>query len=615
MSFWSELVGLGIQAAKEAIDDAITKQNIENCKSFLIEFECSICSGFSDKELRNNILWNLLCDLGKLLRIEMKYTRYINWDLLTDEEGFCSAFVITDGLIVAQFGMYGCAATALYVSGPNCGRLLSPISAIISENHLYVTNTVFDKIPSFHEQSWLHRMEKELKYAIEITSDDSETDDEPSVAEIVTTWSTKEFENGFKFNLYFFSNNTFSMEFCRNFMSLDYIFGIYSGNTEKDGSLSLVITNVPEDDIEEKFSHIDTNGDNAENCTWEWKKVEYPAQIKIKDNCLLFSGCSNDFDLNGLVFQQSKDATGIISKWVCNHNDESGYTSFLSFYHNNTFKWEMSVGNIRVDSLLGSYSGDISKNGTVLLTIEKKINGDRFEKRHDITEININGQTLIFFQIYGDGTVEFTNLFGSPSTQTNENIEPTATAILEKKSEKDIQLSESTQTDSTSVTLKNEKVDAKSLIEVFYRKKSIEIGKKSTLVFLAFESPKKIGQLSKSYAKNVGMDERPILIYDNSVAENCKSGFLITDTHVWAKNSLSFSTMCWSISEINEVTVQNGIFCKTINFNGKEVETEQIGGKGTECLFELVQFIIQKIKDDCDFSSIPTLKEIFNNYL
>ena len=71
----------------------------------------------------------------------------------------------------------------------------------------------------------------------------------------------------------------------------------------------------------------------------------------------------------------------------------------------------------------------------------------------------------------------------------------------------------------------------------------------------------------------------------------------------------------WSISEIDEVTIQNGVFCKTVNFNGKEVETEQIGGKGTECLFELVQFIIQKIKDDCDFSSIPTLKEIFNNYL
>lgn len=153
-------------------------------------------------------------------------------------------------------------------------------------------------------------------------------------------------------------------------------------------------------------------------------------------------------------------------------------------------------------------------------------------------------------------------------------------------------------------------LDFKVDLEEVFQNLVNQLGDKSNLVYLAYNSPEKLALVAKGYAKNATTDEKPLLIYNNSLSENCKSGFLLTDKHVYAKNSFSFSNICLNISDLNEISPKLGFLNSSILFNKKEIETEQIGQDGTELLCEFLNFCLKNLKSAKDIK-ISTFEEIF----
>lgn len=150
-------------------------------------------------------------------------------------------------------------------------------------------------------------------------------------------------------------------------------------------------------------------------------------------------------------------------------------------------------------------------------------------------------------------------------------------------------------------------LDFKIDLEDAFKNIKKKLGKKSELVCLAYKSTEKLAQTVRSYAKNATTDEKPILIFDNSISENCKNGFLLTDKHIYAKNSLSFRNICINLSEVNDITYTS----LSLLFNTKKVETEQIGIAGTKILFEFINYCMKNLKRTKNVN-IPTFEEIFN---
>lgn len=144
-------------------------------------------------------------------------------------------------------------------------------------------------------------------------------------------------------------------------------------------------------------------------------------------------------------------------------------------------------------------------------------------------------------------------------------------------------------------------------LEEAFRNAKRQLGNKSNLVYLAYKSSEKLAQSVKNYAKNATTDEKPILIFDNSISENCKCGFLLTDKHIYAKNSFSFGSIYLNVSELNEITQKP----RSLLFNTKEIETEQIGKTGTKILSEFVNYCVKNLKLMKNIN-IPTFEEIFN---
>lgn len=150
-------------------------------------------------------------------------------------------------------------------------------------------------------------------------------------------------------------------------------------------------------------------------------------------------------------------------------------------------------------------------------------------------------------------------------------------------------------------------LDFKIDLEDVFKNLKKQLGKKSELVYLAYKSTEKLAQIARNYAKNATIDEKPILIFDNSIFENCKNGFLLTDKHIYAKNSLSFRTICLNLSEVNDITYTS----HSVLFNTKEIETEQIGKAGTKILFEFINYCMKNINRMKNIN-IPTFEKIFN---
>lgn len=150
-------------------------------------------------------------------------------------------------------------------------------------------------------------------------------------------------------------------------------------------------------------------------------------------------------------------------------------------------------------------------------------------------------------------------------------------------------------------------LDFKNDLEETFRNVKKQLGDKSRLVCLAYKSTEKLAQSVKNYAKDATTDEKPILIFDNSLIEKCKSGFLLTDKHIYAKNSFSFRNIQLNNTEINDITYNS----RSLQFNTKEIETDQIGKAGTRILFEFVNYCMKNIKQLKNIN-IPTFEELFN---
>ncbi len=67
---------------------------------------------------------------------------------------------------------------------------------------------------------------------------------------------------------------------------------------------------------------------------------------------------------------------------------------------------------------------------------------------------------------------------------------------------------------------------------------------------------------------------------------------------------------CLDVSEIKEIDVNSSYLSSSINFDGTNVDTEQIGVKGNDLVGEFVKFVIEIIKSPDCMLSIPTIAEI-----
>ena len=87
---------------------------------------------------------------------------------------------------------------------------------------------------------------------------------------------------------------------------------------------------------------------------------------------LAFVGCKDDDD--------DDDDPSVVTTWYCTVTDEdddsSAVTETLYFYDDNTFKVvESSEEGVDVTFATGSYTGDTTKDGNIVITIKKIVKG------------------------------------------------------------------------------------------------------------------------------------------------------------------------------------------------------------------------------------------------
>ena len=85
---------------------------------------------------------------------------------------------------------------------------------------------------------------------------------------------------------------------------------------------------------------------------------------------LAFVGCKDDDD--------DDDDPSVVTTWYCTEEDEddgSIVTETLYFYDDNTFKMVMSSEGVNITAATGTYTGDTTKDGNVVITIKKIVKG------------------------------------------------------------------------------------------------------------------------------------------------------------------------------------------------------------------------------------------------
>ena len=85
---------------------------------------------------------------------------------------------------------------------------------------------------------------------------------------------------------------------------------------------------------------------------------------------LTFVGCKNDDD--------DDDDPSVVTTWYCTQEDEddgSVVTETLYFYDDSTFKDVNSSEGIDITVAIGTYTGDTTKDGNVVITIKKIVKG------------------------------------------------------------------------------------------------------------------------------------------------------------------------------------------------------------------------------------------------
>ena len=84
---------------------------------------------------------------------------------------------------------------------------------------------------------------------------------------------------------------------------------------------------------------------------------------------LAFVGCSDDDD---------DDEPSVVTTWYCTEKDEddgSVVTETVYFYDDSTFKFVASYEGVNITLATGTYTGDTTKEGSVVITIKKVVKG------------------------------------------------------------------------------------------------------------------------------------------------------------------------------------------------------------------------------------------------
>ncbi len=84
---------------------------------------------------------------------------------------------------------------------------------------------------------------------------------------------------------------------------------------------------------------------------------------------LAFVGCSDDDD---------DDDPSVVTTWYCTEKDEddgSVVTETVYFYDDSTFKVVESSEGLNITLATGTYTGDTTKEGNVVITIKKVVKG------------------------------------------------------------------------------------------------------------------------------------------------------------------------------------------------------------------------------------------------
>ena len=124
---------------------------------------------------------------------------------------------------------------------------------------------------------------------------------------------------------------------------------------------------------------------------------------------LAFVSCKDDDD--------DDDDPSVVTTWYCTETDEddgSVVTETVYFYDDNTFKAVESSEGVNVTLATGSYTGDTTKDGNIVITIKKIVKGalddsDSLElvdvpaeyASYFVLKATINGNTMS--SIDGDG--------------------------------------------------------------------------------------------------------------------------------------------------------------------------------------------------------------------
>ena len=124
---------------------------------------------------------------------------------------------------------------------------------------------------------------------------------------------------------------------------------------------------------------------------------------------LAFVGCKDDDD--------DDDDPSVVTTWYCTEEDDedgSVITETVYFYDDSTFKVVESSEGVNVTAATGTYTGDTTKDGNVVMTIKKVVKGMLDESESlDLVDVpaeyaskfvykaTINGNTMS--SIDGDG--------------------------------------------------------------------------------------------------------------------------------------------------------------------------------------------------------------------
>ena len=85
---------------------------------------------------------------------------------------------------------------------------------------------------------------------------------------------------------------------------------------------------------------------------------------------LAFVGCKDDDD--------DDDDPSVVTTWYCTEEDDedgSVITETVYFYDDSTFKVVESSEGVNVTAATGTYTGDTTKDGNVVMTIKKVVKG------------------------------------------------------------------------------------------------------------------------------------------------------------------------------------------------------------------------------------------------